>query len=101
MVRLGERRLMIHFVIEREDSPKCLPEVETNDTGDATNTDQETPAAIDIRDRGRAVRNRVLVDGHNDERDKGGGEVAPSLGGKDGCHHATTDAGGGKLGSDD
>jgi hypothetical protein len=70
-------------------------------TRDAAKTDKKTPAIVDSGGtRGRAVLDGGLVGFNDNERYEGGGELTPSLVGKDSSHHAPTDSGSSELGGD-
>jgi len=77
-------------------------EVESDDTGDASKTDEETPTVVNGLGVGGWLGNDgTLVGSDDDYGDDAGGEVTETLGGEGGSHHTATNPSGSKLGRDD
>ena len=77
-------------------------EVEGEHAGDAAETDEETPAEIDVVGVADGIVEDLVLEGRDDdEGDEGSGKVPEALHGKDGIHHAATVADAGELGGDD
>lgn len=67
-------------------------EVEGDSTGNTTETDQDSPAVVDVLVVRIVVLNLVLESGDDDKCNDGGGQVAPTLRCKDGGHHSTSNS---------
>ena len=96
-------------------------EVKSDNTGDTSETDEETPAEVNaVGCGGRVLKDGAFVGVHDDEGNKGGSwkeprstpwqpwqngdqrtKVTETLGSEGGGHHATTNPSGSKLGRDD
>jgi len=73
-------------------------EVKSDNTGNASETDKETPAVVDSP--GGVDKHGALVGVDDDEGDEGGSKVTKTLGSEGSGHHTTTDPSGSKLGRD-
>lgn len=78
----------------------CKTEVQGDGTGNTTETDQDSPAVVDVLVAGIVVLNLVLESGDDHKCDDGGSQVAPTLRCKDGSHHSTSNSLRGELRGD-
>lgn len=76
--------------------------IESDDSGETAKTDEDAPHIVDMgQDGGVVSKNGALECGNDDQRHKGGSEIAPPLESKDGGHETAADGSGGELGGDD
>lgn len=76
--------------------------IESDNSREAAETDEDAPHIVNMgQDSGVVGKDGALECGTDDQRDKSGSKVAPTLEGKDGGHETAADGGGGELGGDD
>ena len=76
--------------------------IESDDSGETAETNEDAPHIVDMGQHGGVIsKDGALERGNNDQGDKSGSKVAPTLESKDGGHEPSADVGGGELGGDD
>jgi hypothetical protein len=97
---------LLHVGLDIEGKPRGFwdreTEVKSDNTGDASEANEETPAVVNAVGFGGGVaEDGAFVGVHDDEGNESGSKVAETLGREGRSHHAATNPSGSKLGRDD
>jgi len=97
---------LLNVALDIHSEARCLWDgkavIESDDSRETAETNEDAPHIVDMGQHGGVVsKNGALECFDNDQSDKGGSKVAPTLESKDGGHETSADVGRGELGGDD